>query len=104
MMTERICGESESGKESSSHFSVRFGLQTVAQGEQGAIDFKGVRALVVEDHAVSRRILVDTLKRWNIEAHEAENCRSVTETLEQAKRAKEPYSLVLLDDKLLGVD
>ena len=104
MMNGRIWVESESGKGSIFHFTVRFGLQTVAQGEQGAIDFKGVRALVVEDHAVSRRILVDTLKRWNIEAHEAENCRSVTETLEQAKRAKEPFRLVLLDDTLPGVD
>jgi len=104
MMNGKIWVESESGKGSIFHFTVRFGLQTVAQGEQGAIDFKGVRALVVEDHAVSRRILVDTLKRWNIEAHEAENCRSVTETLEQAKRAKAPFRLVLLDDTLLGVD
>ena len=104
MMNGKIWVESESGKGSIFHFTVRFGLQTVAQGEQGAIDFKGVRALVVEDHAVSRRILVDTLKRWNIEAHEAENCRSVTETLEQAKRAKAPFRLVLLDDTLPGVD
>src|SRR5438093_7526950 len=104
MMNGKIWVESESGKGSIFHFTVRFGLQTLAQGKQGAIDFKGLRTLVVEDHAVSRRILVDTLKRWNIEAHEAENCRSVTETLEQAKRAKAPFRLVLLDDTLPGVD
>ncbi len=104
MMNGKIWVESESGKGSIFHFTVRFGLQTVAQGEQGGIDFKGLRALVVEDHAVSRRILVDTLKRWNIEAHEAENCKSVTETLDQAKRAKAPFRLVLLDDTLPGVD
>ena len=104
MMKGKIWVESESGKGSIFHFTVRFGLQTAVQGEQGAIDFEGLRALVVEDHAVSRRILVDTLKRWNIEAHEAENCKSVTETLEQAKRAKAPFRLVLLDDTLLGVD
>jgi len=103
MMNGKIWVESEPGKGSIFHFTVRFGLQTAAQ-EQGAIDFKGLRALVVEDHAVSRRILVDTLKRWNIEAHETESCKSVTEILELAKRAKAPFRLVLLDDTLPGVD
>jgi CheY-like chemotaxis protein/HPt (histidine-containing phosphotransfer) domain-containing protein len=59
---------------------------------------------VVEDHPVSRRILVDTLKRWNIEAQEAESCKSATQSLERAKRAKTPFRLVLLDDTLPGVD
>jgi len=104
MMNGKIWVESEPGKGSIFHFTVRFGLQTVAQGEQGAIDFKELRTLVVEDHAVSRRILVDTLKRWNVEAHEAESCESVTEILEKAKRAKAPFRLVFLDDTLPGVD
>jgi two-component system sensor histidine kinase/response regulator len=104
MMNGKIWVESEPGKGSIFHFTVRFGLQTAAQGEPGAIDFKGLRALVVEDHAVSRRILVETLRRWNIEAHEAESCKYVTEILEPAKRAKAPFRLVLLDDTLPGVD
>src|SRR5438094_745297 len=104
MMNGKIWVESEPGKGSIFHFTVRFGLQTVAQGEQGDIDFKGLRALVVEDHAVSRRILLDTLKQWNVEAHEAESGESVREALEMAKRAKAPFRLVLLDDTLPGVD
>ena len=104
MMNGKIWVESEPGKGSIFHFTVRFGLQTVAQGEQGDIDFKGLRALVVEDHAVSRRILLDTLKQWNVEAHEAESGESVREALEKAKRAKAPFRLVLLDDTLPGVD
>src|SRR5216683_137025 len=103
MMNGKIWVESEPSKGSIFHFTVRFGLQTAAQ-EQGAIDFKGLRVLVVEDHAVSRRILVDTLKRWNIEAHETESCKSVTEILERGKRAKAPFRLVLLDDTLPGAD
>ncbi len=104
MMNGKIWVESEPGKGSIFHFTVRFGLRTVAQGERVAIDFKGLRALVVEDHAVSRRILVDTLKRWNVEAQEAESCESVTEILERGKRAKTPFRLVLLDGTLPGVD
>src|SRR2546421_2301970 len=104
MMNGKIWVESEPGKGSIFHFTVRFGLQTVAQGEEPAIDFKGLRALVVEDHAVSRSILVDTLKRWNVDAHQAESCESVAGILEKAKSAKAPFRLVLLDDTLPGVD
>ncbi len=104
MMDGKIWVESEPGKGSIFHFTVRFGLQAAAQAEPSAIDFKGLRALVVEDHPVSRRILVDTLRRWNIEVHEAESDKSATEFLERAKRAKAPFRLVLLDDTLPGVD
>jgi CheY-like chemotaxis protein len=104
MMDGKIWVESEPGEGSVFHFTVRFGLQTTSQLGPGAIDFKGLRALVVEDHPVSRRILVDTLRRWNIEAHEAEGCKSATEFLERAKQAKAPFRLVLLDDTLPGAD
>src|SRR6266704_3230343 len=73
-------------------------------GKGSIFHFKGLRALVVEDHPVSRRIIVDTLKRWNVEAHEAESRKAATEFLERAKRAKAPCRLVLLDDTLPGVD
>jgi CheY-like chemotaxis protein/HPt (histidine-containing phosphotransfer) domain-containing protein len=96
--------ESEPGKGSIFHFTARFGLQTAAPAERSAIDFKGLQALVVEDHPVSRRILADTLRRWNIEVREAESCKSATEFLERAKRAKAPLRLVLLDDTLPDAD
>jgi len=104
MLNGKIWVESEPGKGSIFHFTVRFGLQTATRAEPSALDFKGLRALVVEDHPVSRRIIVDTLKRWNVEAHEAESRKAATEFLERAKRAKAPCRLVLLDDTLPGVD
>jgi two-component system, sensor histidine kinase and response regulator len=104
MMSGRIWVESEPGKGSVFHFTARFGLQTAARPERDAIDFKGLRALVVEDHPVSRRVLVNALARWNIEAREAENGKSAMDFMERAKRAGTPFRLVLLDDTLPAAD
>ena len=104
MMNGRLWVESEPGKGSLFHFTARFGLQTSSQAERTAIAFEGVRALVVEDHAASRRILADTLRRWKIETQEADSSKSAMEFLERAKRAKTPFRLVLLDDTLPDAD
>ena len=96
--------ESEPGEGSIFHFTARFGLQTAARPERDAIDFKGLQALVVEDHPVSRRVLVNALTRWNIEASEAENGKSAMEFMERAKQAGTPFRLVLLDDTLPAAD
>ncbi len=104
MMGGKIWVESEPGEGSVFHFTARFGLQTAARPERDAIDFKGLQALVVEDHPVSRRVLVNALTRWNIEASETENGKSAMEFMERAKQAGTPFRLVLLDDTLPAAD
>jgi len=104
MMSGKIWVESEPGEGSVFHFTARFGLQTAARPERDAIDFKGLQALVVEDHPVSRRVLVNALTRWNIEASETENGKSAMEFMERAKQAGTPFRLVLLDDTLPAAD
>src|SRR5258706_452218 len=100
MMSGKIWLESEPSRGSTFHFTARFGLQTETQPGRSAIDFSGLLALVVEDHPASRRILAETLKRWNIEARETDRCESATEFLSGAARRETPFRLVLLDDSL----
>lgn len=103
MMGGKIWLESEPGKGSVFHFTVRFGWRAAQEG-RSALDCKGLRVLIVEDHPTSRRILADTLGQWNIEVHEAESGRSAIELVERANLAKAPFRCVLLDDTLPGTD
>ena len=63
------------------------------------VRFTGVRALVVEDHAINREILVELLRQLGIEADVAVNGREAVALV----RAKE-YDLVLMDIQMPEMD
>jgi len=104
MMRGRIWLESQPGKGSRFHFAVRLGVQAAAQGAAILADFKGLSVLVVEDHPVSRRMLVDTLNKWHVEVEEAESGKSALELIERARDTHKQYRLILLDGTLPGID
>ncbi|HET7200956.1 MAG TPA: response regulator, partial [Burkholderiales bacterium] len=98
MMNGKIWVESEPGQGSIFHFTADFGLQ--AGTKSATFDFQGLRALVVEGHAVTRRVLANMLGLWNIEVSEAGSWDAAADLLRQASRAGSPFRLVLLDDGL----
>ncbi len=96
MMGGKIWVESQLGVGSIFHFTATLGRQQ-HQPEletERLTQLQGLRALVVDDNAASRRLLVALLQRLGIEAQQAADGAEAIAALEQEG---EPYDLVFMD-------
>jgi len=102
----QISVESEPGRGSRFAFTARL---PAAEGQPRAgaarLAFpEGERVLVVDDNATNRLILREILTRWKLNATDVPDGQSALEELRRAAAARTPYSLVLLDRRMPGVD
>ena len=94
LMGGRIWVESEEGKGSTFHCTVRFGLGTPKTKRTDLVSLRGLKVLVVDDHATNRRILEEILKSWEMEAELVENGSAAIAALEASAQ---PFDIVLMD-------
>ena len=98
--------ESAAGHGSTFHFTGRFGLGRNVGAARWA-EFARLRnlpALVVDDNSTNRHILVEVLRRWKMIPTEADGGQRALDLLEQSKRARNPYAVILLDSQMPDVD
>ena len=60
--------------------------------------------LVVDDNATNRRLLEETLKRWGAKPSQVSSGQAALEAIEVAEAAGKPFSIVLLDQQMPGMD
>ena len=105
MMGGRIWLESEVGKGTRFHFTVR--LKVPAKDLLRAAPMEtlnGLRILVVDDHRTNRRILEGILKRWGVQTSCAGGGEEALSELIAAAEAGKPYRLMVTDMNMPEMD
>jgi PAS domain S-box-containing protein len=107
LMGGRIIVESEPGRGSTFRFTVRL-HQPVLQPDRATIhppaELHGLRVLIVDDNAMSRRTLEEWLRGWQTEPTAVGDGSAALEALQRAAAAGRPFALVVLDSRLSGTD
>jgi predicted ATPase/signal transduction histidine kinase/DNA-binding response OmpR family regulator/HPt (histidine-containing phosphotransfer) domain-containing protein len=69
-----------------------------------SMDISALKALVVDDIALARTVLLSLLNEMGISADQTDNGYQAIELVRQAKAAGQPYDFVLMDWRMPGMD
>jgi signal transduction histidine kinase/DNA-binding response OmpR family regulator len=88
------------------HFTLSFGLSKGPAKRFPATlsTLKSLRVLVVDDNATNRRILIDTLTKWQMNPRAVDSGQAALAEMRRAAAEQAPYKLVVLDAQMPEMD
>ena len=107
LMKGRIWTEGAAGTGSTFFFTARFAISDkppLAVSPRQLIELADLKTLIIDDNSTNRLILSEMLSRWGAVVTEAEGGQQGMTELLRAEEAGSPYTLVLLDRRMPGVD
>jgi len=104
-MGGRIWIESEAGKGSRFHFTVRVGTAGDAlTATPEDVPLTGIPVLVVDDNSTNRRILTEMLGMWGMKPTEAASAPEALTQLRRASERDDPFAMVVTDVHMPEMD
>ncbi len=106
-MRGRIWIESKVGEGTTFHFTVRLGVRDTPAPTARHLDpqsLDGLRALIVDDNAVNRRILQEMLSNWRMQPTVVPSGAAALDEMLRAAQSGTPFPLVLLDAVMPEMD
>lgn len=89
------------------HFTARLGVHKDYKPKPLPLakeKLRGLPALIVDDNATNRRLVVEMLRRWDMRPTAVSGGREALELLRTRKEEGIPFALILLDSQMPGLD